>query len=276
MVQPSVPPSAKPSGQAVLRYAISSFPDSWLIPEDEVPESAWHDGCVELLRMLLVAWVESAARDAAVFRDMAIQVRRERPRVGWNPDLCLVEPAPAEAAVLESMRLWDHSPPSFAFEAVSPNHPFKDYAVVPEKCALAGVTELCVFDPLLAGPRAQGGPWLLQLWRRASDGGFERVHAGDSPARSEVLGAFLLPDRNSRRLRIAERADGGEPWLTREEMALKREQEASKREQEASKREQEASKREQEASKREQEASKREQDALRRVSELVAKLRDRG
>jgi Uma2 family endonuclease len=255
MVQPSVPPSATPSGQAVLRYALSSFHDSWLIPEEEVPESAWHDGCVELLRLLLVAWVKSAARDAAVFRDIAIQVRRERPKVGWNPDLCLVEPAPADAAVLESMRLWDHAPPKFAFEAVSPNHPVKDYAVVPEKCALAGVTELCVFDPLLAGPRSQGGPWLLQLWRRASDGGFERVHAGESPARSEVLGAFLVPDRASRSLRIAGRADGGDPWFTREEIALTRAQEALARE---------------------QEASKREQEALRRLAELEAKLRERG
>jgi hypothetical protein len=239
---------------------MSGFSDSWLIPEEDVPESAWHDGCVELLRMLLVAWVESATRDAAVFRDIAIQVRRERPRVGWNPDLCLVEPAPAGAPTLESMRLWDHAPPRFAFEAVSPNHPFKDYAIVPEKCALAGVTELCVFDPLLAGPRSQGGPWLLQLWSRATDGGFERVYAGDGPARSDVLGAFLLPDGPSRRLRVAGRADGSDPWLTREEQAMKREQEASKREQEASKREQEASKREQEASNREQAAIDREAD----------------
>jgi hypothetical protein len=117
------------------------------------------------------------------------------------------------------------------------------------------VTELCVFDPLLAGPRAQGGPWLLQLWRRAPDGGFERIHTGDSPVRSEVIGAFLVPDRASRRLRVSGRADGGDPWLTREEQAVRRAQEASKRE---------------------QEASKREQEALRRVAELEAKLRDRG
>jgi hypothetical protein len=247
MVQPSVPPTAKPTEQAVLRYALTHFSDGWLIPEEEVPESAWHDGCLELLKALLVAWVERTARDAAVFRDMAIQVHRERPRVGWNPDLCLVDPAPPSSKLLESMRLWDHAPPSFAFEAVSPNHPFKDYAVVPEKCALAGVTELCVFDPLLAGPRSQGGPWLLQLWRRAPDGGFERVHAGSLPARSEVLGAFLLPDRANRQLRVADESSGDGRWLTREEHAALREQEASRREQEA----------------------------LRRVAELEAELRRR-
>jgi hypothetical protein len=268
MVQPSVPPAAKPSEPAVLRYALTHFSDSWLIPEEEVPESAWHDGCLELLRALLVAWVERTARDAAVFRDMAIQVRRERPRVGWNPDLCLVEPAPPDASVLESMRLWDHAPPSFAFEAVSPHHPFKDYAVVPEKCALAGVRELCVFDPLLAGPRSLGGPWLLQLWRRAPDGGFERVHAGAAAARSEVLGAFLLSDQTNRRLRVSDEASGDGLWLTREERAVSRELEAARREQEAARREQEAAK-------REQEAAARAQEALRRVAELEAELRRR-
>jgi len=224
MVQPSAPPAARSPAEerAVLRYALSGFSDSWLIPEEEVPESAWHDGCLELFKALLDAWVTATARNAAVFRDIAIQVQRERPRVGWNPDVCLVEPAPAGAAELESMRLWDHAPPRVAFEAVSPNHPFKDYAVVPEKCALAGVTELCVFDPLLAGPRAQGGPWLLQLWRRAPDGEFERVHAGAGPAMSEVLGAYFIPDRDARRLRIAARANGDDPWLTREEAALRR------------------------------------------------------
>jgi hypothetical protein len=251
MVQPSVPPAAKPPEPAVLRYALTHFSDSWLIPEEEVPESAWHDGCLELFKALLVAWVESTARDAAVFRDMAIQVRRERPRVGWNPDLCLVEPAPPGAGVLESMRLWDHASPSFAFEAVSPHHPFKDYAVVPEKCALAGVRELCVFDPLLAGPRSQGGPWLLQLWRRAPDGGFERVHAGAAPARSEVLGAFLLPDETNRRIRVSDEASGNRYWLTREEQAVAQAQEAARRE---------------------QEATRREQEALRRVAELEAEL----
>jgi len=224
MVQPSAPPAARSASEerAVLRYALSGFSDSWLIPEEEVPESAWHDACLELFKALLDAWVTTTARDAAVFRDIAIQVRHERPRVGWNPDVCLVEPAPAGASELESMRLWEHQPPRLAFEAVSPNHPFKDYAVVPEKCALAGVTELCVFDPLLAGPRAQGGPWLLQLWRRAPDGGFERIHAGDDAAASEVLGGFLVPDRAERRLRIAGRPNGDDPWLTREEAALRR------------------------------------------------------
>jgi hypothetical protein len=255
MVQPSAPPAAvriPPEERSVVRYALSGFSENWLIPEEDVPESAWHDGCLELLKALLVAWVEATSRHAAVFRDMAIQVRREKPKVGWNPDLCLVEPAPEGAEMLASMRLWEHAPPSFAFEAVSPGHPFKDYTVVPEKCALAGVTELCVFDPLLAGPKTHGGPWLLQLWRRAPDGGFERVHAGGDPARSDVLGAYLLPDRIARRLRAADCSDGTRPWLTREERAVERERQAAERE---------------------RQAAERERAALRRVAELEARLK---
>jgi hypothetical protein len=90
-----------------------------------------------------------------------------------------------------------------------------------------------VFDPLLAGPRAQGGPWLLQVWRRAPDGGFERVHQGNAAAWSSTLDAFVVPDQAARRLRVASDPDGGGRWLTGEERARQRAEEATAREQEA-------------------------------------------
>ena len=264
MVQPSAhaPESRAPAGgPAVLRYVVPAFSEDWIIREEPVPESAWHDGCLERIKALLDAWIARIARDAVVFRDIAVRVRRGRPEVGWNPDVCIVEPAPPGASELESLRLWEHPPPRFTFEAVSPNHPYKDHAIVPEKCAVAGVGELAVFDPLLAGPRSHGGPWLLQLWRRAGDGGFERVHAGGDAAFSEILGAWLVPDRVGRRLHVAGRANGGEPWLTREEQAQQREEQAQQREEQARQ--------------REEQARQREQDALRRVAELEAELRRR-
>lgn len=219
MMQAHPPPDRPRTPGASLRYHLDAFSDSWIIPEEPVPESAWHDGCLELVKALLSLWVQRTARNAAVFRDIAVLAKRERPRVGFNPDICLVEPAPPGSSELESLRLWEHATPRWAFEAVSPNHPYKDYAVVPEKCAVVGVEELVVFDPLLAGPRAQGGPWLLQLWRRAADGTFERVHTGDAPVHSMVLGAWLMPDRAARRLAIAGHADGSERWLTAAEQA---------------------------------------------------------
>lgn len=207
----------------MLRYEVNAFSEHWIIPEEiPVSESAWHDGCLDQFRQLLGAWVEEQGRDAAVFRDLAIRPRRDLPRVGFNPDVSLVEPAPPGAAELESLRLWEHAVPTLAFEAVSASHPYKDYTLIPEKCAVVGVGELIVFDPLRAGPRAQGGPWLLQVWRRAADGGFERVHQGTDAAWSSTLQAFLVPDERARRLRIATQPDGSEMWLTREERALKR------------------------------------------------------
>ena len=53
----------------------------------------------------------------------------------------------------------------------------------------SGTRELWVFDPLLVGPAAHGGPMTLQVWRRDTSGTFRRVYAGEGPARSEELGA---------------------------------------------------------------------------------------
>lgn len=139
------------------------------MPDVPVPESAWHDGCLELLKALLVAWVARTGRNAAVFRDIAILAKQADRRVGFNPDLSVVEPAPVGAATLESMKLWENSAPRLAFEVVSPSHPYKDYSIVPEKCAVTGVGALVVFDPLLAGPspgRPLAAPGLAAHGRR--------------------------------------------------------------------------------------------------------------
>jgi Uma2 family endonuclease len=261
--------SSQRSDGAQLSYRITGFSDHWIIPEEPVPEAAWHDGCLELFKALLVAWVERTRRDAAVFRDMAVLAKRERPRVGFNPDVCLVEPSPPRATELESLKLWEATSPLLTFEAVSPNHPYKDYAIIPEKCAVTGVGELIVFDPLLAGPRAQGGPHLLQLWQQLASGGFERVYAGDGPVRSLTLDAWLLADPVVRRVRIAARADGGEPWLTKEEQAVADRDRATESLAEARQRESEARR-------REDEARQRESEALARLAALEAELANRG
>lgn len=73
------------------------------------------------------------------------------------------------------------------------------------------------------------------------------MHAGSDPVASEVLGGFLIPDRDARRLRIATRASGDDPWLTLEEQARRREEQAREGE----------------------------RAALRRVAELEAELRRR-
>jgi len=215
----------------VLRYDLPGFSERWTLPEQPVPESAWHDACLELVKALLVAWIERTARDAAVYRNLAVRVRSDRPNVGFDPDICLVEPAPPEGSELESLQLWraEHQPPSLVVEVVSPNHPYKDYTEIPEKCATSGVRELVVFDPKLAGPRSGGGPHLLQSWRRMPDESFVRVAAGSSAQLSRVIDAWWLPVEGGGRLGIADDQAGHHLWLTLEQAERAAKEEAQRR-----------------------------------------------
>ncbi len=104
-----------------------------------------------------------------------------------------------------------------AIEVVSETNPHKDYVIAPDKYAASGTRELWVFDPLLAGPAAHGGPHRIQIWQRAESGDFTRVYAGEGPARSPVLDAYLVVTDEGRRLRIAEDEGATRFWLTAEE-----------------------------------------------------------
>lgn len=202
-----------------VRHRIAGFLDRWVIAEGPLPESAQHDATVELLKAILVHFANSSAGQLAVYRNLAIRIDERRPNVGFDPDLCLVQPAPPDPEHVESLKLWQpgHLPPRLVVEVVSRRHPAKDYAEVPEKCAALGVEELVVFDPLQVGPRVRGGPSLLQQWLRMDDGGFERTSSGPGPVRSVVLGGFWLATNSGTRLRLADDSAGGGLWPTGEE-----------------------------------------------------------
>ena len=104
-----------------------------------------------------------------------------------------------------------------AIEVVSTTNPNKDYVVAPDKYAASGTGELWIFDPLLAGPRAQGGPFRLQVWQRDDQGRLLRTYAGPGPATSRFLGAHLVVTDDGSNLRIADDAEGTRLWLTGEE-----------------------------------------------------------
>jgi hypothetical protein len=178
-----------------------------------------HDAVAHRLKNLLERWVAGLSRPCAVPRNLAIRWLEDFPRIGIDPDVCVLDPPPPEASELSSLCLWKpgHLPPSICFEIVSRNHPHKDYAELQDRYAFVGTRELVVFDPFLAGPRALGGPTLLQLWRRDRTGMLERVHAGIEPAASEVLGAWLLPTRTL--LEIADDRAGSRRWMTGDEVA---------------------------------------------------------
>jgi Uma2 family endonuclease len=220
--QPEGPPGV------LVQHRIYEFSADWTIGEEPVPEAPWHDNALDLLKALLRHWIARTGRDAAVYRNFAVRVQRDKPRVGFDPDLQLVEPAPAGARDLSSLRVWEpgHAVPKLVVEVVSPGHPYKDYSDIPDRCAALGVSELVVFDPMLVGPKAFGGPFRLQGWRRTDAGTFERVVAGDGPVPSAILGGYFVTVEGGRLLRVAEDEAGTHPWLTAEEDARIAEQHA--------------------------------------------------
>ena len=262
MQQHDTPPQLVEGG-VIVQHRVPSFSDKWLVGEP-VPEAAWHDRAVELLKALLEHWVVRTGRDAAVFRNLAVRVRSDEPKVGFDPDLLVTVPAPPAAHDLSSLRLWakGHAVPSLVMEVVSPGHPYKDYSETPDVCAALGVDELVVFDPTLVGPRALGGPQRLQVWRRTDPRTFERVASGEGPFFSRFLGAYLIAVEDGRRLRIAEDEAGQRLWPTPEEAErnLLESERASARTERAAKEAERAAK----------------ELALARVAELERELAKRG
>ncbi len=186
-----------------------------------MPESVVHDAAVELLKALLDLWAQRAG--SFVARNLAIRWVEERPQVGVDPDVSVFRSPPPDHADLRSVRTWmpGHAPPAIAIEVVSETNSVKDYASAPDKYAASGTSELWVFDPLLAGPRAHGGPYRLQVWRRSADG-LVRTYAGDGPGFSAELGAYLVVVEGGRKLRISGDEAGAQLWPTAAEAALAR------------------------------------------------------
>jgi hypothetical protein len=208
---------------------------------------------------VLDAWAKSSGRNVLVARDLAVRWLEDRPSVGIDPDVCVVEPAPPDAARLSSLCLWKsgHHAPALSIEVVSASHPYKDYVSIQDRYAALGARELVVFDPLLVGPPALGGPVPLQLWRADESGALVLVHFGSDPAFSEILEAWLVPDDGH--LEISDDRSGERRWLTGEERErVEKEKAYAEKESERAAKEEERARRE---------------DLERRVAELEAKSR---
>ena len=201
-----------------LSYSVPRRRAGWELGEETIPESIPHDAAVELLKAILAHFVARTRKSACIARNLPVRWDEENPAVGVDPDVCLLDPAPPGFATLPSLRTWvpGHVIPPLAIEVVSENNPRKDYSIAPDKYGAAGVRELWVFDPLLAGPAAHGGPYLLQTWVRDGEV-FHRTHAADAPAFSPFLGAWLVPMAEGRLLRIADDRGGVRLWPTGEE-----------------------------------------------------------
>jgi Uma2 family endonuclease len=273
-----------------VRYAVQAAPEAWVLPEGTVPQSVPHNTAARHLELVLIAWAAQSERKLFVARDLALRWLERSPRIGIDPDVCVLEPRPPGAEDLSSLCLWrpGHVAPPLCFEVVSPNHPHKDYAGIQDRYASLGTRELVVFDPLLAGPASLGGPVRLQVWRRDDLGVFERVHFSDDPAYSTVLDAWLLP--RARLLEISDDRHGQRLWLTAEDRLrhdgdrerAEKEHERAEKERERAEKERERAEKERERAEKEHERAEKERERAARealevrVAELEAKARGSG
>jgi hypothetical protein len=200
-----------------LRYTVRTPEDAWAIPERPVPESIPHNAAVHYLYCVLSFWASRSEKPVFVARNLAIRWLEERPNVGIDPDLCVLDPPPPAVDTLSSLCLWKpgHVAPRVSFEIVSASHPYKDYVAVHERYAAHGALELVVCDPELHGPESLGGPVALQVWRRNELDAFERQYAGPGPVFSHQLGAWISIEGGLPR--IAGDRDGAERWPTEAE-----------------------------------------------------------
>jgi hypothetical protein len=114
------------------------------------------------------------------------------------------------------LRLWEegHFPPLLAVEVVSESRTGKDYSVLQDKYAASGVRELWMLDPTMCGPKALGGPFRIQVWKREPNGDFRRVYTGEGPAFSDAVGAWLFAVNKGSSFRIADNEAGTSSWTT--------------------------------------------------------------
>jgi Uma2 family endonuclease len=260
--------SASMPSSVTVRYEVPASRENWTLSEELMPESQPHDLVLDLLKLLLLAWVKRTGIDAQVARNLAVRWDEAHPSIGVDPDLCLIIPTTPEGDELSSLCLWHdgHRAPVLAIEVVSEKTPRKDYVSAPDRYAASGTGELWIFDPKLAGPKSHGGPFRVQLWRRGSEGDFTRVYAGDGPVRSPAVGGFLVAVDEGRRLRLADDEALTSFWITPEEA-----ERAAKEAERAAKEAERAAKEAERAAKEAERAAK--EAALAKVAELEEQLR---
>lgn len=281
-----------PPKRVELVYEMDRDREDWGLTEDQVPESSPHDLVSDRIQGLLRGWAARAARRVKIGRNLAIRWIEERPSIGVDPDVYMLEPPPPDGDEILSLKLWEpgHVPPILAVEVVSESRASKDYGASPEKYAACGALELWVLDPKLCGPKARGGPVRIQVWRRGEDGRFRRVYAGEGPVLSLAVGGWLFVVDEGRSFRLADDEEGTSWWMTPEEAERAAKEAALRREREERDAKDAALRREREERDAKDAALRREREerdakegeraakeaALKRVAELEAMLAAQG
>jgi len=209
-----------PRGVDVV-FEAPRWSERWVLQDGvTMPVTPEHQRTTTLLREVLEAFIARTGLDATAGEDIALRWDKAHSTVGVDPDVYLVQPALPKGA--RSILTWEagHAPPRVAAEVVSRDTAKKDYNEGPLKYAASGTRELWIFDPERRGRGLMGGPWVLQVWRRTRMGEFRLEYAGDGPAYSEELGAWLVVTDEGQRLRIADDEAGERLWWTVAEAAL--------------------------------------------------------
>jgi Uma2 family endonuclease len=224
MLNSSIMHSAREGYHRGLHHSVSRLPRSWRdweLPEETMPESPDHAKAITLIEAILAWWARSQP-STQVERNIGIRWMKSRPSVGLDPDVSVFRPALPNNTRVSSVLTWEpgYTVPILAIEVVSETNSRKDYEVVPKKCENAGIPELCVFDPHLAGPRGEDGlgPHRLQLWSRNEKGQFKQVYVGDGPVYSPTLHGYFIAVDEGQKLRISSDEAGLQWWLTSEEV----------------------------------------------------------
>ena len=243
-------------------YEVDAEAQPWFLEDEDVPETPTHDRAIRLLVELLEAWCARSGRDVLVARNLGCRWDPDDARRGMDPDVVLLEPAPADPEAMTTLRTYDPAEPRprLAVEVVSPWTADKDYGDAHLRAARIGADELWVFDPRRVGPSSAGGPFRLQLWRRVPGDlpTMRRVHAGEGPVFSPLVGAWLVVSEGGARLRLADDPAGARLWPASAERAAEAEREA-----EAARSEAEAARSDAQAARSELEAVRREAEAAR-------------
>ena len=82
-------------------YSVPRQRAGWELSEEKTPESVLHDEVVALVKAILAYWAAGHRPAARVARNLAVRWDEGHPQVGVDPDVCVLDPAPPDAATLD-------------------------------------------------------------------------------------------------------------------------------------------------------------------------------
>ena len=232
--------------------------------EDDMGEGSLQRFISELLRGLIVRWLEAQGELTFVGADQYIYWQQFHPTECVAPDVYVL-PGVAPGKAVGAWKVWETgSVPSFALEVVSTDVD-KDYLSSPAKYARLGVDELVVFDP---DYELHPTRFRFQVFRKSKRGLTRVEGTNDDRVKSKALGCYLraVGSGDDRRVRLGTGVRGETLFPT----------DAEAREQAEAAAQQARSTTQEERALREQaEAAAQKERALREQAEATTRDRDK-